>query len=124
MLEFWKKEDLLLIKKIEHFAKSIWTKKRIYAYISFNNYLQEEWNKLKDKISSLEEYYTAQNLAQDIQQKIRQAMLRKDVKSCIDSFITKNIIPKLVEEWFFEKYVVPVKTDKETKKKIFAYYQS
>lgn len=110
-LEFWKKEDFLLAKKIEHFSKSM-TQKRMEDFLrkrrnkNRQRALEEELSKSKERV---EYNYKGKNTPKEYLK-----AQKNEVKRRIKYVLSKHIIPVLLKEWFFDSYKINVKTSKKT----------
>jgi len=113
-LQFGNKDQLILSMKFKQFSKSIATPKTAGARLKAQNMedLEEKLHLEIRKTRSRAEY-----MAKDF--KWYSKLVTIEVKKTIFKFFTKEVIPGLVESWYFDTYQLIKSIDKKTQKNLF-----
>lgn len=105
-LIFWDVKSLTISKNIEHFSRTMTVSK-----LKVLRMKKDEREKRSIMLKQLEEFEedAMKNFTWKLVEK--QKYIRMKRKEYINDFLSENIIPRLLEEWFFEDYVIPTKKD-------------
>jgi len=113
-LQFGNKDKLILSMKLKQFSKSIATPKSAGARLKAQNMkdLEEKLHLEIRKTRSRVEY-----MAKDPKWYLK--LVNIEVKKTIFKFFTKEVVPGLVESWYFDTYQLIKIIDKKTQKNLF-----